>query len=196
MALSQGGMRPPSGSVQQLSQNLINYLPQRSTALLNTERLAPNLETVMNGGRINATQVNLAINSSHSLLRLGPTASRPASREHGHAQRRFPGRFGGGSGQPGGFHPVSCRRACRTNAAVSCLPCRCFPRQPAGAPGGLEVVATDQTVEIQHLAGEVQTRHDPAFQGAGINLVECQAAAGHLGLLETERARNWQGQRL
>ena len=32
MALSQGGMRPPSGSVQQLSQNLINYLPQRSTA--------------------------------------------------------------------------------------------------------------------------------------------------------------------
>lgn len=69
MALAQGGMRPPSTSVNQLSQHLVNYLPQRSTPLLNTERLALNLETVMNGGRLNAGQVNRAISSSESILR-------------------------------------------------------------------------------------------------------------------------------
>ena len=104
MALSQGGMRPPSGSVQQLSQNLINYLPQRSTALLNTERLALNLETVMNGGRINATQVNRAINSSHSLLRssglpqAGLQAVSTAMRSVG-----FRGGLAGGAGNQAGF---------------------------------------------------------------------------------------------
>ena len=69
MAVAQGGMRPPSSSVNQLSQHLVNFLPQRSTPLLNTERLALNLETVMNGARLNATQVNRAINSSQSILR-------------------------------------------------------------------------------------------------------------------------------
>ncbi len=69
MNLAQGGMRPASTSVQQLSRNLISYLPQRSTALLNTERLALNLETVMNGARLNASQINRAVNSSQSLLR-------------------------------------------------------------------------------------------------------------------------------
>lgn len=69
MALAQGGMRPPSTSVNQLSQHLVNYLPQRSTPLLNTERLALNLETVMNGGRLNSGQVNRAISSSQSILR-------------------------------------------------------------------------------------------------------------------------------
>jgi hypothetical protein len=69
MAVAQGGMRPPSASVTQLSQHLVNFLPQRSTPLLNTERLALNLETVMNGARLNASQVNRAINSSQSILR-------------------------------------------------------------------------------------------------------------------------------
>jgi len=69
IAVAQLGMRPPSASVNQLSQHLVNYLPQRTTPLLNTERLALNLETVMNGGRLNASQVNRAINSSQSILR-------------------------------------------------------------------------------------------------------------------------------
>ncbi len=69
MAVAQGGMRPPSESVNQLSQHLVNFLPQRSTPLLNTERLALNLETVMNGGRLNSSQINRAINSSQSVLR-------------------------------------------------------------------------------------------------------------------------------
>ncbi len=69
MAVAQGGMRPPSAAVNQLSQHLVNYLPQRRTPLLNTERLALNLETVMNGGRLNSSQVNRAISSSQSILR-------------------------------------------------------------------------------------------------------------------------------
>ncbi len=71
MAMAQGGMgmRPPSAAVNQLSQHLVNFLPQRSTPLLNTERLALNLETVMNGARLNSSQVNRAINSSQSILR-------------------------------------------------------------------------------------------------------------------------------
>jgi hypothetical protein len=69
MAVAQGGMRPPSASVSQLSQSLVTYLPQRKIPLLNTERLALNLETVMNGGRLNAGSVNRAISSSESILR-------------------------------------------------------------------------------------------------------------------------------
>jgi hypothetical protein len=69
MAVSQGGMRPPSASVLQLSQHLVGFLPQRRIPLLNTERLALDLETVMNGSRLNAGQVNRAINSAQSILR-------------------------------------------------------------------------------------------------------------------------------
>src|SRR5437764_10740057 len=32
--------------------------------------------------------------------------------------------------------------------------------QPAGAPGGLEVVAADGPVEVEQLAGEEQARHE------------------------------------
>jgi len=69
MAVAQGGMRPPSASVNQLSQHLVSFLPQRKTPLLNTERLALDLETLMNGGRLNSSQVNRAISSSQSILR-------------------------------------------------------------------------------------------------------------------------------
>ena len=76
-ALSQGGMRPPSAGVVQLAQDLINHLPRRATPLLNTERLALDLETVMNGSRLNPTRVNSAINSARSLLR-GSSLAQPA----------------------------------------------------------------------------------------------------------------------
>lgn len=69
MAVTQRGMRPPSSAVSQLSQHLINYLPQRRTPLLNTERLALDMETIMNGGRLNPAQVNRAVNSAYSTLR-------------------------------------------------------------------------------------------------------------------------------
>ena len=32
--------------------------------------------------------------------------------------------------------------------------CRRFPTQPAGAPGGLEVVAANQAIEVKDLAGD------------------------------------------
>src|SRR5262249_32443068 len=55
-----------------------------------------------------------------------------------------------------------------------------FAGEPAGAPGGLEVVAADQAVEVQDLAGEVQAGNSPAFQRPGIDLVERDATAGDL----------------
>lgn len=67
-ALTQGTLRPPSASVRQLTQDLIAQLPRRKTPLLNTERLALDLEKVMNGSRLNPAQVNSAINSARSIL--------------------------------------------------------------------------------------------------------------------------------
>src|SRR5271166_2374140 len=81
-------------------------------------------------------------------------------------------------------------------AAFSCLRRRRFPGQPTGAPGGLEIVAANQAVEVKDLASEVKTRHDAALQGAGIDLVQRDTATGHLGLLESECASNGQRQRL
>ena len=68
-------------------------------------------------------------------------------------------------------------------------PVRPFPREPARAPGGLEVVAADQAVEVEHLAREVEAGLEAAFEGRGVDLVERDAAAGDLGLGEAERAR-------
>ena len=66
--------------------------------------------------------------------------------------------------------------------------------EPAGAPGGLEVVAADQAVEVEDLAREVQAGNQPALERLGIDLVERDAAAGDLGLFESERARDRQRQ--
>ena len=67
-------------------------------------------------------------------------------------------------------------------------PCRRLSRQPAGAPGGLEVVAADQAVEVEDLADEVEAGLEPALEGPRVDLVEGDAAAGDLGLREPERA--------
>jgi hypothetical protein len=69
MAVTQGGFRPPSQAVQQLSGSLVNHLPTRKTPFLNTEQLALDLEVVMNGGRVTPTRVTHAISSAGSLLR-------------------------------------------------------------------------------------------------------------------------------
>ncbi len=65
----QAGRRPPSQAVQQLSSGLISHLPTRRTAFMNTERLALDLEAVMNGSRLPPAKVNQAINSAQSILR-------------------------------------------------------------------------------------------------------------------------------
>ena len=69
MGVAQGGYRPPPSSVLQLAGNLIDHLPRRRTPFLNTEQLALNLETVMNGGRLAPASVNHAISSAQSILR-------------------------------------------------------------------------------------------------------------------------------
>jgi hypothetical protein len=69
MGVAQGGIRPPSTAVQQLSGGLISHLPTRRTAFMNTERLALDLEAVMNGSRLPPARVNQAINSAQSILR-------------------------------------------------------------------------------------------------------------------------------
>src|SRR3990167_3227302 len=65
-----------------------------------------------------------------------------------------------------------------------------LPGEPAGAEGGLEVVAADRTVEVEQLACDVEVRNDLALHAPRIDLVEGDAAGRHFGLLETERARN------
>ncbi len=100
MSLAQGGMRPASSSVQQLSAHLVNYLPRRSTPLLNTERLALNLETVMNGARLNASQVNRAINSSQTLLR---SSGLPQAAQQAVASAMRNVGFAGLAGNPAAF---------------------------------------------------------------------------------------------
>jgi hypothetical protein len=68
-ALTLGGSRPPSARVLQLTQDLIAMLPRRTARPLNTERLALDLEKVMNGSRLSLAQTNSAINSARSILR-------------------------------------------------------------------------------------------------------------------------------
>ncbi len=70
--------------------------------------------------------------------------------------------------------------------------CGHFTGQPTRAPGGLEVVAADQAVDIEDLAGEVQAEHNPAFERCRINLFERDAARGYLGLREPQRSFNRQ----
>jgi hypothetical protein len=55
--------------VQQLSGGLISHLPNRRTPSLNTQRLALDLEAVMNGSRLPAARVNQAIRSAQAILR-------------------------------------------------------------------------------------------------------------------------------
>jgi hypothetical protein len=69
MSLVQGGVRPSAPTVLQLSEHLIEYLPRRRVPLLNTERLALDVEAAMNGGRTNAGRVNQAVGSAQGLLR-------------------------------------------------------------------------------------------------------------------------------
>ena len=52
MGVAQGGIRPPSSAVQQLSGGLISHLPSRRTPITNTERLSLDLEAVMNGNHL------------------------------------------------------------------------------------------------------------------------------------------------
>jgi hypothetical protein len=69
MGVTQGGSRPPTQAVRQLSGSLVNHLPTRKTYFLNTEQLALDLEVVMNGGRVTPTRVSHAISSAGSLMR-------------------------------------------------------------------------------------------------------------------------------
>jgi hypothetical protein len=69
MGVAQQGIRPPLPAVQQLSEGLISHLPDRRTPYMNTERLALDLEAVMNGSQLPPARVNQAIRSAQSILR-------------------------------------------------------------------------------------------------------------------------------
>src|SRR5260221_3441498 len=53
-------------------------------------------------------------------------------------------------------------------------------RQPAGAPGGLEVVAADGAVEVEHFAGQVQAGNQLALHVAGTDFGKRDASGGEL----------------
>src|SRR6478736_4299233 len=46
---------------------------------------------------------------------------------------------------------------------------RMSTRHPAGAEGGLKVIAADRPVEVEDFTGKVQVRDEPAFHRAGVN---------------------------
>src|SRR6187402_3131289 len=69
-------------------------------------------------------------------------------------------------------------------------------RQPAGAPCGLEVVAADESVEIEHLADEVETGLEPALEVLGADFIERDSAARDFRLAESERPRDRDDQAL
>src|SRR5208283_5374356 len=56
-------------------------------------------------------------------------------------------------------------------------------RLPAGRPGGLEIVAPRDAVDVEHLAGEVEPGADPALHGRHVDLAEANPAARHELLL-------------
>ena len=117
----------------------------------------------------------------------GPDAApRAASRSHA-SSPLDPRR-----GRPGGRRPASVHQrgtsisgnsgSFRIDlAAVSA-------REPAGAEGGLKIVAADRTIEVEDFAGEEQARHEAAFHRVRIDLGQGDSARGDLRLVEAQRA--------
>src|SRR5262249_54980145 len=64
------------------------------------------------------------------------------------------------------------------------------PGEQAGAEGGLEVVAADRAIQVQHLAGDIQLRHALATHRPRIAPVTPAPAARYLRLLETKCPRH------
>ena len=65
--------------------------------------------------------------------------------------------------------------------------------QPAGAEGCLEVVAADRPVQVQHFAGQVQSRGAFALHGVGIDFVQIHSDGRDLCLAEPQHARDGNG---
>jgi hypothetical protein len=68
-ALAPGSYRTNRGSVQNLAGGLATALPQRSRRLLDTARLAGDLEVVVNAAHLPAGQVSRAVGDAHTVLR-------------------------------------------------------------------------------------------------------------------------------
>src|SRR5689334_1316003 len=60
-------------------------------------------------------------------------------------------------------------------------------RQPAGAEGGLKVVAADGAVEIENLTGKKQSGNDAAHHRPRVDLIEGNPACRHFRLRKPER---------
>ncbi len=59
--------------------------------------------------------------------------------------------------------------------------------EPAGTPGGLEVVAADQAIEVEDFAGKVKAGTELAFESLRLDFVQGDAARGDFRLREAER---------
>src|SRR6516162_4874355 len=85
-------------------------------------------------------------------------------------------------------HAVSAESACFTRP-TKILSHR-LPREPPGAPGGLEVVSADEAVEIENFADEVKAGMATALERVRIDFVKRDAAARDLGLREAQGPRH------
>src|SRR5262245_9600760 len=61
------------------------------------------------------------------------------------------------------------------------------PGQPAGAEGGLKVVATDRSIQIENLARQIEPWYKPALHRPRIDFRKRDTSRRHLRLLEPQR---------
>ena len=62
--------------------------------------------------------------------------------------------------------------------------------QPARRPGGLEIEAAGDAVNVQQFTGKVQARANPAFHGLEIHLAQSHSPARHKFVLVQALARD------
>ena len=66
-----------------------------------------------------------------------------------------------------------------------------FRSQPAGAEGGLEVVAPDRSVQIEHFADDIQVRHQLALHAARVDFAQVDSARRDLRLCKSAAVLEW-----
>ncbi len=60
-----------------------------------------------------------------------------------------------------------------------------LPSQPAGAEGGLKVVAADRAIQIESLADDEQSGAVPALHGPTVDAFQVNATGGNFGFFES-----------
>lgn len=71
MALIQGGNRPSTATVQQLSHNLSNAMARRKSQAINTSMLAGDIQLVLNSAQVPQARIDQAMTQTQTVLKQG-----------------------------------------------------------------------------------------------------------------------------